>query len=295
MKKYMFLLVLLLLPIMVYAEDVQTLIPVGTKASVKTENFDYRNFVYNTSVDDKGNGLITFESIKNNGVTKKPISINVLLFGEDQKNIGFVTYCTDRDLDSNYSGYKLNGNSSAPFSIKVVSKYFIEGKTAKDVKYISVYDDNKYCQIGGYDKYKDLTLDEIVNGATLKKDVNGITRLITELQEKGLMPLVILVLVSIAVFVIIIMIISVVVKKTKNARYTKVKEVDTTPIEETVDLSYGEVDNTNIESDSSVSMGDENTLEDDVNVPLEKIEDPLEKEVVNDEEEDGSDLTSFFN
>ena len=69
MKK-LFLLVLLLLPIMVYAEDyeVKTLIPVDTKASVKTEKFDYNNFIYNSKVDEKGNSLITFESVKNNNV-----------------------------------------------------------------------------------------------------------------------------------------------------------------------------------------------------------------------------------
>ena len=294
MKKFMFLLVLLLLPIMVYAEDyeVKTLIPIGTKASVKTENFDYNNFIYNTSVDDKGNGLISFESIKNNSVTKKPISINILLFGDDQKNIGYLTYCTDRDLDSNYSGYKLSGNSSAAFSIKVVSKYFVEGKSSKDVKYISIYDDNKYCQIGGYDKYKDLTIDEIVNGVTTKKDVNGITKFITEMQEKGLMPVFILVLVGGAVLVIFIMIVSVFVKKAKNNRFTKVKEVDV-PMEETVDLTYGDIDNTSLNSDLNISKGDDNTLDDDV---TDKKEDnTLENEVVNDKEEDGSDLTSFFN
>ena len=294
MKKFMFLLVLLLLPIMVYAEDyeVKTLIPIGTKASVKTENFDYNNFIYNTSVDDKGNGLISFESIKNNSVTKKPISINILLFGDDQKNIGYLTYCTDRDLDSNYSGYKLSGNSSAAFSIKVVSKYFVEGKSSKDVKYISIYDDNKYCQIGGYDKYKDLTIDEIVNGVTTKKDVNGITKFITEMQEKGLMPVFILVLVGGAVLVIFIMIVSVFVKKAKNNRFTRVKEVDV-PMEETVDLTYGDIDNTNLNSDLNISKGDDNTLDDDV---TDKKEDnTLENEVVNDKEEDGSDLTSFFN
>lgn len=293
MKKIIFLLVLLMLPVMVYAEDVQTLIPVGTKASFKTENFDYNNFVYSSSVDEKGNGLITFESIKNNGVTKKPISVNILLFGEDQKNIGYVTYCTDKDLDSNYSGYKLNGNSSAPFSIKVVSKYFVDGKNSKDVKYISIYDDNKYCQIGGYDKYKDLTLDEIVNGVTTKKEVNSVTKFINDLQEKGLMPIIILVLVGIAVIVIFVMIISVFIKKAKNNRYNKVNDFDIAPMEETIDLTYNDLDSTNLKSDLNISKGDDNTLDDDASIKTE--DNNLENEVVNDKEEDDGDLTSFFN
>lgn len=293
MKKIIFLLVLLMLPVMVYAEDVPKLVPVDTKASFKTENFDYNNFVYSSSVDEKGNGLITFESIKNNGVTKKPISVNILLFGEDQKNIGYVTYCTDKDLDSNYSGYKLNGNSSAPFSIKVVSKYFVDGKNSKDVKYISIYDDNKYCQIGGYDKYKDLTLDEIVNGVTTKKEVNSVTKFINDLQEKGLMPIIILVLVGIAVIVIFVMIISVFIKKAKNNRYNKVNDFDIAPMEETIDLTYNDLDSTNLKSDLNISKGDDNTLDDDASIKTE--DNNLENEVVNDKEEDDGDLTSFFN
>ena len=294
MKKIVFLLVLLLLPIMVYAEDVQTLIPVGTKASVKTEKFDYNNFIYNTNVDEKGNGLITFESIKNNMVTKQHVSINILLFDENQKNIGYLTYCSVRDYDSNNPKDDIAGNSSEPFSIKVVSKYFVEGKKAKDVKYISVYDENKYCQIGGYDRYKDLTLDEIINGVNTKKDVNSVVGFITELQEKGLMPIVILGLVGFIVLVIVIMIIGVIIKKAKNNRFTRVRELDTTPMEETIDLTYGEVDNNNVEKET-ISTGD--TLEEDVSASEEKKDDSLEKEVVNDneDEEDGSDLTSFFN
>lgn len=283
MKKIIFLLVLVLMPIMVYAEDydVKTLIPVNTKASVKTEKFDYNNFVYNNSVDSKGNSLITFESIKNNTVSKIPISINMLLFGEDQRNIGFVTYCTDKDLDSNYSGYKLSGNGISPFSINVVSKYFVKGKTTSDVKYIAILDDNKYCQVGGYDKYSDLTLDEIVNGAIDKKEDNSIHKFIVELQENGMMKYIIIGLVGLALLVVIIMIISTISRKIRDNRRNRVVEYkEDTPMEETVNLSYDKVDDEGFEEDS-VSMGEvNNTLEDDNK---------------DNNEEDGSDLTKFFN
>lgn len=293
MKKFIFLLVLLLLPVMVNAEEVKTLIPVDTKVSVKTEKFDYNNFVYNSGIDSKGNSLITFESIKNNTVSKTPISINILLFDNNQKNIGFVTYCTDKDLSSNYSGYKLAGNNSVPFSISVVSKYFVSGKSTSDVKYISVLDENKYCQIGGYDKYKDLTIDEIVNGVANKDKENGITKFINDLKENGLIPIIILVLVGIAVLVIIIMVVSSLLKKIKNNRMVKNQEVKIdVPMEETVDLSYGEVntDSEILEDDSSISMGEvNNTIEED-----NTLEDEV-KEEKNNDEEDGSDLTKFFN
>jgi len=287
MKKYIFLIVLLLTPIMVYADnyDVKTLIPVDTKATVKTDNFDYNNLIYNSSIDSKGNSLITFESIKNNTVTKKPVSINILLFGEDQKNIGFLTYCTNKDLDSNYADFELVGNASAPFSINVVSKYFVEGKTTKDVKYISVLDENKYCQVGGYDKYSELTLDQIVNGVVTKEDKNDIHKYIVKLQESGMMMYIIMGLVGLAILVIIMMIIGSIINKFKAHRRKKLEEKkndDRAPIEETVDLSYGKVKDDEVES-STISMGESN-------IDLDKDDDKLD-----DDKEDDGDLTSFFN
>ena len=174
MRKRLFfigLLSLLIFPFIVFAEDyeVQTLIPINTHATVKTDKFLYDDFYY-TYVDGSKDGLISFSSITNNTVSKTAVSINILLFNEEQKNIGFVTYCSDKDYSSNYSGFKLSGNQTAPFSISVVSKYFVDGYYPSDVSYISVYDENKYCHVGGYDNYKDLTIDQIVNGTTAKKE-----------------------------------------------------------------------------------------------------------------------------
>ena len=287
MKKIMFLIVLLLLPVMVYAEDydVKTLIPVDTKASVKTDKFEYNNFVYGSSVDSKGNGLITFESIKNNKIVKTFVSINLLLFDENQRNIGMVAYCTDKDLDSNYSDFELSGEGSAPFSINVVSKYFVEGKTTKDVKYVSVLDDNKYCQVGGYDKYKDLTLDQIANGVANKKDENVISKYIEQLKDEGIMKTVIIVLVGLAALVILIMIISSIGRKIKSNKTKRIEEIRSeidVPMEETVDLSYGKVDDDSFDDDESVSMGEINDSFEDNNAAT-------------DDKEDDGDLTSFFN
>ena len=137
-----------------------------------------------------------FESIKNNTVSKIPISINMLLFGEDQKNIGIVTYCTDRDYGSNYDGFKLNGNQAVPFSINVVkTKYFVNGKTPGDVKYIAVLDENKYCKIGGYSNYEGLTIDEIANGI-VPKERQGISlsKYVENLKESGLVSIILTIL-----------------------------------------------------------------------------------------------------
>ena len=150
----------------VQAEDykVNTLIPVNTVASVETDKFDYKNFTYNSTVDEKGNATIKFEAIQNNTLSKTAISINVLLFDENKKNIGFLTYCTDKDVSSDNAGFKIRANQVVPFTITVTQRYFVDGKLPKDVRYIAVRDENRYCQICGYSNYKGLTIEEIVNG-----------------------------------------------------------------------------------------------------------------------------------
>ncbi len=199
MKKILFIILfcLIVFPFSVFAEDyeVQTLIPINTHATVKTDKFLYDDFYY-TYVDGSKDGLISFSSITNNTVSKTAVSINILLFNEEQKNIGFVTYCSDKDYSSNYSGFKLSGNQTAPFSISVVSKYFVDGYYPSDVRYISVYDENKYCHVGGYDNYKDLTIDQIINGTTSKKDRFhfSLFEFFSGLGDFGLFPLIVKIL-----------------------------------------------------------------------------------------------------
>lgn len=154
-----------LFPLFTFAEEYEknVLIPIDTVATVNTEKFLYQDFAYNSQIDASGNSSISFGAIHNNTISKSSISINILLFGADKKNIGFLTYCSAKDISSSYAGFKLSGNQSHDFSISVTSKYFVSGKGVKDVSYIAVMDENKYCQIGGYDNYKDLTIEEITN------------------------------------------------------------------------------------------------------------------------------------
>lgn len=153
------------LPFNTYADVYKTgeLIPLDTNASVTTDLFQY-DFVVGSSINEKGNSKITFSNIKNFSSDKVPVSINILLFDSEQKNIGFLTYCSEKDVSTEYAGYKLNGNGNTSFYINVVSRYFVDNKTAADVKYVSVLDENKYCHIGGYDKYAGLTIEQINNG-----------------------------------------------------------------------------------------------------------------------------------
>ena len=79
----------------VFAEDKSQieLIPINTNGSVDTEKFLYQNISFN-------NNIIKFDSITNKSNVKDFVSINVLLFDKDEKNIGLVSYCSKRDYDS---------------------------------------------------------------------------------------------------------------------------------------------------------------------------------------------------
>lgn len=196
------------------------LISVNTSASVNTEMFYYQDFVFNNSLDSKGNGNISFTSITNNTDSKQSISIDLLLFDESQKNIGYVTYCSTRDISSDYAGMMINSKASVPFSISVNSKYFPkddDGIThnSSEVKYISVLDDNKYCKVGGYDKYLGLTFEEISNGS-VKADSSEKVQLFdisSILENSGLMAIIIMVLVVVVIYIIIGLILNALYKR----------------------------------------------------------------------------------
>ena len=177
MKKVFILFVLFLLCLFsnnknVLAEDykVQTLIPVDTVASVNTDLFLYGDFSYNSYIDDSGNAYVNFGYIKNNSNSKLPVSINLLLFDENQKNIALVAYCSTTDYGNQYERFELASGQSSLYSIKISSKYFVADAYPKDVRYIAVLDDNHYCHIGGYTKYKGMSLEEIVGTRIEKED-----------------------------------------------------------------------------------------------------------------------------
>jgi hypothetical protein len=221
-KFLVFLFVLFSFCYKVEALDYQqgSLIPVNTSASVNTEMFYYQDFVFNNSLDSKGNGNISFTSITNNTDSKQSISIDLLLFDESQKNIGYVTYCSTRDISSDYAGMMINSKASVPFSISVNSKYFPkddDGIThnSSEVKYISVLDDNKYCKVGGYDKYLGLTFEEISKGV-VKADSSEKVQLFeisSILENNGLMSIIIMVLVLVGIYIIIGLILNALYKR----------------------------------------------------------------------------------
>ena len=225
--------------------QLNTMIPVDTTATVKTEKFDYNDFVYKSGVDAKGNSIITFGSIKNNTNSKNPVSINILLFDDQQKNIGFLTYCSDKDVSSDYAGFKLRGGESSPFAISVTKRYFanVEMASAASVKYIAVMDDNKYCHIGGYDKYEGLTLAQITKGEVAespKKDGIDLTKLNLDLDSMLFIVIVIGFLVLIGLFVLYGKILNALHKK-MYAKTTILAYLPITNNYVTVKLAFGNI------------------------------------------------------
>ena len=153
----------------VNAEELNTLYPVDSVISIQTKNFSYSEMKFNSGVKDRnGYPVISFGSITNNSKSTKPIpiSIDILMFDSSQKNIGFITYCSEKDLDTDYSGAVIRQKESLPFNLSIVKKYFVKEKSYSDVAYFSVLDDNEYCKVGAYDKYEGLTYEEIKNGIT---------------------------------------------------------------------------------------------------------------------------------
>ena len=192
--------------------DVGTLIPVNNSATVETDTFTYNDINFN-NYDNSGYRLISFQSItrKSSGNSPIPISINVLLFDSDEKNIGYVTYCSEKDYDGDYSGYTIKSSQSSPFTIKLVKKYFVNKDdtlksqyTFNDIAYYSVLDDNHFCKVGGYDKYKGLTLEQINSGelsnAKTKKTFN-FSDIIPSISGGVLVIVISLLIVFIALFI----------------------------------------------------------------------------------------------
>ena len=181
------------------------LIPVDTVATVSTESFNYVDFSYSSAVNEKGNTTLNFAAITNKTNKNMFVSIDLLMFDSDKKNVGFLTYCSDKDKSSEFSGVKLNAGGSMAFSINVVAnKYFAPEKLPKDVKYIAVMDDNEYCHIGGYTRYVGLTIEQIASGDSVveKTQAETITEFYNFLDENGIIMIAVFLISVIIVFAV---------------------------------------------------------------------------------------------
>ncbi len=170
MKKFLILLLFVLCfnIISVQAVDevnTNVLYPVDSSFSAVTDTFNYDSIIYNSMLDGSGKATITIGNVYNSTKKKVPVSISLGLFDSEKKNIGVVNYCSTEDLESDYAFKTLTTGQSTYFAIKVSQdKHVAEGKQLANAAYVAVLSDNKYCKIGGKDKYIGLTIDEIVDG-----------------------------------------------------------------------------------------------------------------------------------
>lgn len=241
---------------------VNTLFPIDTEATVETNSFTYQNMSFSSNLDDKGNATIYFQQIINRTDQKIPVSINVLLFNNDKKNIGFVTYCTNNDYDSSYNRFELDAKQAVPFTISVTPRYlaidsYEENGVAKEkkysaseVKYLAVYDDNAYCRLGGYNRFKGKTIEEITGGSAKSDNSGFINKFMIENSE--IIQKVIFVVVSLIILGIVIFILKSIYQaifSKRSPRFTQFsgnndvsgenQEVQNPKAEEALDLSYG--------------------------------------------------------
>ena len=181
MKKNIWVYFLLLLfPINIYAfglvkdeEEVKVydnahekleLLPADQVSTVDLEDYLYRNFTYINEVDKQTYGVLKYEFVQNKRKDKQPLAVDVLLFDENKINIGFVAYCTTKDLAGEFAQVQVNGGGGSPLTVFVDSSYFVKGHTKEEIAYIAVLDDNDKCYVGNNNKYAGLTIEEIAAG-----------------------------------------------------------------------------------------------------------------------------------
>lgn len=225
MKKvlsFLLIAVILVFGYRVYAIDykVDVLIPINDTATVDTKSFTYKDISYTSVVEGKQYGRFNFANVTNKTAKALPLSINILLFDNNKKNIGYLTYCSEKDYESDYSQFELKSNSESALYINVSNKYLVENKSSSDIAYYAVHGDNSYCQIGGYSNYKGLTIEEIssLNDTNLPTRRQSILDFVTSVDFTSLIK-----------FFAIIMVYNVITGYFLNALYKR-KETNASPL-----------------------------------------------------------------
>ena len=156
MKKILFGLLMLIgfsiLQVNAANYELSELIPVNTETTIVTNNFSYKDFYYNDNeleADALQNNFIIFKGIKNLTDEEKPVTISIGIFDKDKKNIGIINYCSTKDKTSIMANTILKSKEEKSYVIEVNKKSLADGKTVKDIKYISILSDNINCNTGG--------------------------------------------------------------------------------------------------------------------------------------------------
>ena len=168
MKKIKWLLFFLMMifttPVMAANYELRELIPAGTQTTIVTRHFSYKSFYLHTEEvegETFESSFIIFTGIKNLTDEELPVSITIALFGKDKKNIGTIRYCSSNDTTSALQGTMLGARQEISYSIPVNKFFLMDGKTAKDVSYIAVLDDNINCNQAGALDYIGESVEEI--------------------------------------------------------------------------------------------------------------------------------------
>ena len=171
MKKYLLLLLSFISIISfqdVCAKDykMMELIPISDTATVETSEYIYRDFSYINEVDKEVYGVLKFDFVKNKRQDSRPLAVDILLFDKNKINIGFVAYCTIKDLKGEYAQITVNGDAGSPLTVFVDNSYLVKGHYKDEIAYVAVLDGNEKCYVGNHEKYAGLTIEEIRKGET---------------------------------------------------------------------------------------------------------------------------------
>ena len=189
--------------------DKMTISPADTPFDISTENFDYRNIKYMQTITDSKYGGIDIDTIYNKTKSRKPISFNILLFNKSQHCIGYVSYCSIKELDSKFAQSYINPDSRETVTIPVDGKYLWSSYDKEDVKYIAFVNDNVGCKIADKSKYYGLSMYAIETGkisSKYKKD--SLENRVNKVINIGLPKFLLIFLVIAAIYTTILMVIN---------------------------------------------------------------------------------------
>ena len=171
--------------------------------SIDTGDFYYQNVSYRAKRFNEKRDKIFFELVKNQTDEDRPFSVSLLLFDEEQKNIGFISYCSSRELGGDYALLEIKSGASSKFEISLKKDYFITGKGVSYLKYFSILDSNIDCKKYASNKYEGLTIDEIKSGKISSNYKERFPKLMEFFQKYNLKTLLLIVIGSIAFYLVI--------------------------------------------------------------------------------------------
>ena len=124
----------------------------------------FEHYTYDMNqIYKQGEELYFYSVIKNNSEKKRFISVEVLLFDKDEKNIGVFNYCSGKDYESELSKYEMKAGENVTLNKKITDKYLANPtkNTLNDIASYAFIKENEFCKIGGYKNYYGKTFNEI--------------------------------------------------------------------------------------------------------------------------------------